>query len=59
VQASQQPLPGILSGGTVSASIFSLLIIIFPLFLYEGKYTLLFQILACFKQKKSKSSNLK
>jgi hypothetical protein len=48
-----------LSGGTASASIFSLLMIIFPLFPCEGKYIPLFQTLACFKQKKSKSSNLK
>jgi hypothetical protein len=59
VQASQRPLPGILPGGTASASIFSLLMIIFPLFPCEGKYIPLFQTLACFKQKKSKSSNLK
>jgi hypothetical protein len=54
VQASQRPLPGILSGGTASASIFSLLMIIFPLFPCEGKYIPLFQTLACFKQKKIK-----
>jgi hypothetical protein len=59
VQASQRPLPGILFGGTASASIFSLLMIISPLFPCEGKYIPLFQTLACFKQKKSKSSNLK
>jgi len=33
--------------------------IIFPIFPCEGKYIPLFQTLACFKQKKSKSSNLK
>jgi hypothetical protein len=43
VQARQQPLPGILPSGTASASIFSLLMIIFPLFPYEGKYTPFFK----------------
>ncbi|MCD8319320.1 hypothetical protein, partial [Akkermansia sp.] len=53
-----QSLPNLCDGTNLDIS--SLIIAdYFPAFSAEEKYNCLFQILSCFKQKKSKSSNLK